>query len=145
MPPSCRCSDHRITLQRIEVRVAGELEGAIAAAAKNRAQGLVFFEDAMLIANSARIAAVASRVRLAGAGNREFVEAGGLLGFGVNLPEMCRRAAYFIDRILKGARPADILVEQASKFELVLNAKAAKGLGIKVPQAILVRADRVIE
>ncbi len=105
----------------------------------------MFFEDATLLANAARIAALAAKQKLPAAGNREFAEAGGLIGYGVNFRETFRRAAYFVDKILKGAKPGDIPIEQATRFELVLNVKAAKALGIKVPQSILVRADRVIE
>jgi putative ABC transport system substrate-binding protein len=135
----------KIALQRVQVRAAGEIEGAIEAVVKSRAQAFVFFEDATLIANAARIADLATKQKLPAAGNREFAEAGGLIGYGVNFHETFRRTAYFVDRILKGTKPGDIPVEQASKFELVLNVKTAKALGIKVPQAILVRADRVIE
>jgi putative ABC transport system substrate-binding protein len=135
----------KVALQRMEVRDVGAIEGAIEAMAKSRSQAFVFFEDATLLANSARIAALAAKQRLPAAGNREFAEAGGLIGYGVNFYETFRRAAYFVDRILKGAKAGDIPVEQASKFELVLNIKAAKALGIKVPQSVLVRADRVIE
>jgi putative ABC transport system substrate-binding protein len=135
----------KVALQRMEVRDVGAIEGAIEAMAKSRSQVFVFFEDATLLANSARIAALAAKQRLPAAGNREFAEAGGLIGYGVNFYETFRRAAYFVDRILKGAKAGDIPVEQASKFELVLNIKAAKALGIKVPQSVLVRADRVIE
>ena len=135
----------KIALQRVAVRGAGEIEGAIESAAKSRAQAFVFFEDATLLANAARIAAFAAKQKLPAAGNREFAEAGGLIGYGVNFRETFRRAAYFVDKILKGAKPGDIPIEQATRFELVLNVKAAKALGIKVPQSILVRADRVIE
>jgi putative ABC transport system substrate-binding protein len=73
------------------------------------------------------------------------VEAGGLLGYGVNFPGFYRRAAFFIDRILKGAKPGDIPIERATRFELIVNLKTAKALGVKIPQTLLQRADRVIE
>jgi putative ABC transport system substrate-binding protein len=78
-------------------------------------------------------------------GSKEFVEAGAFIGYGVNLLELWRRAAYFVDRILKGTRPSDLPVEQATKFELLVNLKTAKALGITVPRSLLLRADRVIE
>jgi ABC-type uncharacterized transport system substrate-binding protein len=79
------------------------------------------------------------------AGSSEFAEAGALIGYGVDFLDMCRSAAVFVDRILRGAKPADVPVEQATKFETVLNTRAAKSLGVAIPTSILLRADRVIE
>jgi len=135
----------KVGLQRFEVRGPDEFEATISSVAKARINAAVVFEDPVLIANVARIAVLAAKQRLAASGNREFAEAGGLIGYGVNFPAIFRRAAYFVDKILKGARPGDIPVEQATRFELIVNQKAAKVLGIKIPQSILVRADRVIE
>jgi len=135
----------KVGLQRFEVRGPDEFEATISSVAKARINAVVVSEDPVLIANVARIAVLATKQRLATAGNREFADAGGLIGYGVNFPAIFRRAAYFVDRILKGARPGDIPVEQATRFELIVNQKTARALGIKIPQSILVRADRVIE
>ena len=99
----------------------------------------------MLVANMRRLGELSVAKRLPGAGSDEYAEGGGLLVYGVNFPELWRRAPYFVDKILKGGKPATIPVEQAAKFETVVNLKTAKALGIKVPQSIVVRADRVIE
>jgi putative ABC transport system substrate-binding protein len=88
---------------------------------------------------------LSSQKRLPSAGTTDLAEAGGLIGYGVNVPAMFRRAAYFVDRILKGATPGDLPVERATKFDMVFNLKTAKALGLTIPQSLLQRADQVIE
>ena len=99
-----------------------------------------------MFANGKRIASLALKSRLPSmCGNREAVDAGGLKSYGADLAESCRRVAYFVDRILKGARPADLPVEQPTKFELVINLKTAKQIGLTIPPNVLARADKVIK
>ncbi len=135
----------KVEIEPFEVRGPNEFESAFAAMAKRRVDAVTINQDGMLNANSRAIADLAAKQRLPSAGFKEFAEAGGLIGYGVNRPEMFRRAAYFVDRILKGAKPGDMPVERPTKFELVVNMKTAKALGIKIPQTILLRADKVIE
>jgi len=102
--------------------------------------------DPLIATQRARIVDFAARHRLPSMyPSREFVEAGGLMFYGGSIPEMYQRAAVYIDRILKGAKPADLAIEQPTKFDMEINMKTAKALGIVLPQSILVRADRVIE
>jgi ABC-type uncharacterized transport system substrate-binding protein len=105
----------------------------------------VILEDAVFVSNARAIADLAAKYRLPSAGFNEFAEAGGLIGYGVDFLEMYRRAAVFVDKILKGAKPADIPVEQATKFAVVTNMKTAKALGLDVPTSLLLRSDEVIE
>ena len=135
----------KVELQRFEVRGPNEFEGAFSAMAKRRVDAVEITDDPMLIVNARAIADLAAKKRLPSIGFKEYAEAGGLKAYGVNLLDMWRRAAYFVDRILKGTKPGDLPVEQPTKFELVINMKTAKALGIKLPPSILVRADRVIE
>jgi putative ABC transport system substrate-binding protein len=115
-------------------------------AIKGRAEALFLLSDPLLIANRDRIATLAQSMQLPTMGDwREFVEAGCLMSYGSNIPEQFRRAADFVDRILRGAKPGDIPVEQPTKFELVINLKTAKALGLDVPLQLQQRADEVIE
>jgi putative ABC transport system substrate-binding protein len=102
-------------------------------------------EDGEFAASFKTIAALAIGNKLPSIGSKEYAEAGGLIGYGVNILNLYRRAAYFIDKILKGSRPADLPVEQPTRFEFVINLKTARALGIAVPPALLARADDVIE
>ena len=106
---------------------------------------VVVLEDGMLNSNIKRIAELAGAKRLPAIGLPELAEAGGLMAYGVDQLKMFRRAAYFIDKILKGTKAGDIPIERATTFETILNLKTAKALGIKFPQSVLVRADKVIE
>lgn len=135
----------RIELQQVEAHGPGDFERAFSAMSERRSEALVLQEDGVFLDNLRAIADRAARLSLPCAGSSEFAEAGALIGYGVDLLEMCRRAAVFVDKILKGAKPSDLPVEQATKFETVLNLAAAKSLGITLPTSILVRADRVIE
>ncbi len=117
-----------------------------AAMAKEQAKALLVVSDPMFFAQRERIVDLAAKNRLPGIFEwREFAEAGGLLSYGTNITAMHRRLATYVDRILKGAKPADLPVEQPTKFELVINLKTAKALGLKIPQSLLVRADQVIQ
>ena len=107
---------------------------------------LVVFPSPMLFAERRRIVAFTERHRLPSMfNNRQAVELGGLIGYGANIPELQRKIAGYADKILRGARPADLPVEQPTKFELVINLKTAKALGLTIPPSLLQRADQVIE
>jgi putative ABC transport system substrate-binding protein len=135
----------KVALRQFDVRDPGEFESVFSAMAKGRVDAVVVFDDPMLIANRRAIADLAARHRIPSVGQKEFAEAGGLIGYGQILVELFRRTGYFVDRILKGAKPADLPVEQASKFEMVVNMKTAKALGVTIAQSVLARADRIIE
>ena len=135
-----------IKLQVLEVRTSGDLEETFKAIAMARPGALRVQGDRLFLHNRARIMDLATKQRLPVVPvHPEFVEAGGLMAFGPSYPGMHRRAAYFVDKILKGAKPADLPVEQPTKFELVINLKAAKALGLTIPPSLLQRADQVIE
>ena len=124
----------------------GGLRAAFAMAAKDRPDALLVITTAVLFRERSQIAQLAWDNRLPAMYTlREFVEAGGLMSYGSSLPEMLRRAALYVDKILKGAKPADLPLEQPTKFELVINLKTAKALGLTIPPSLLLRADHVIE
>ncbi|HEX9818081.1 MAG TPA: ABC transporter substrate-binding protein [Methylomirabilota bacterium] len=134
-----------LTLEEIEVRRAADLETAVSAA-RQRAQAVIALADPFFTAHRARIVDLTTRHRLPGMYYwAEFAEAGGLMAYGPSLLDLYRRAATRVDRILKGARPADLPVEQPTRFELTVNFKTARALDLGLPQAVLVRADRVIQ
>jgi len=129
-----------------EVQAAADLPGAFAAMQRERAQALVVQISPFTADNARRIVDLAAQHRLPAMYDvRSFVDAGGLVSYGPSLPEMFRRAAFYVDRILKGAKPADLPIEQPTKFEMVINLKTARALGLSIPQSLLVRADQVIE
>lgn len=136
----------RLKLVQIEARNALEIDRAFPAMAEARAGALIVATDALLIQHYPRIADLAMRNRLPAVSQiREFVEAGGLVSYGPNLTEQFRRAATYVDKIFKGAKPGDLPVEQSASFELLVNGRTAKSLGIAIPRSLLLRADRVIE
>jgi putative tryptophan/tyrosine transport system substrate-binding protein len=135
-----------ISLQPLELRgPKPDLDGAFQAAAKGRVSALITIAGSLLNRYTNRIADLAIKNRLASMHERsEYVEAGGLMSYSGNDAESSRRAATYVDKILKGAKPADLPVEQPTKFELVINVKTAKQIGLTIPPNVLARADRVI-
>jgi len=129
----------------VDARAPAEFEKAFEVMATRRAESLIVFEDPMFTGEAGKLAALAVRHRLPSVGQVAFAEAGGLIGNGTNQLELFRRAAFFIDRIFKGAKPGDLPIEQSSRFELVVNMNTAAALGVTLPKQILFRADRVIE
>jgi len=135
-----------LEVQPVSVRRPEEIEDAFAAMSRARADGLIVMPDALFLNLRVRLADLVGKARLpAMYGFRENVEAGGLMSYGTSLPDLIRRAAGYVDKILKGAKPADLPVEQPTKFELVVNLKTAKALGLTIPQSLLVRADEIIQ
>jgi putative ABC transport system substrate-binding protein len=136
----------RVKIQVLEVRERQGIDDAFAAMARERAEALLVMTDPLFLAQRERIVDLAAKHRLPGIfGWREFAEAGGLLSYGTNVADMYRRLATYVDKILKGAKPGDLPIEQPTKFEFVINLKTAKALGLTIPPSILSRADRLIE
>lgn len=135
-----------LSLQVVEARNPDELEKAVASAIAKGTGGLVVVQDTMLLAQRSQLAELVATSRLPAIyGIREHVEAGGLMAYAANRPEMFRRAAYYVDRILKGTSPAELPIEQPTKFQLIMNLKAARALNLTIPATLLARADEVIE
>lgn len=138
--------DLRVQIQLLHARNPGEIGQAFQEASKKGVNALIVFDDPVIWSHRKQIVALAEKSRLPVMyGYSEFVSEGGLISYGPHRPDLYRRTAVYVDKILKGARPADLPIEQPTKFELVVNMKTAKALGIKIPQSILVRADKVIE
>jgi len=137
----------RLELQSVEVPRAEDLDRAFSAVTNQRAQALVLpAANPVGFANRGQIASFAQRNRLPSIyAEKEYVDAGGLMSYGPSNPDMSRRTAMYVDKILKGAKPADLPVEQPTKFELVINLKTAKALGLTLPPSLVRRADEVIE
>ena len=135
-----------VKLQSLEVRGANpDFESALKTATKGQVQGVVVAGTPIYRAHRARLVNLTGKSRLPAVyDDREFVEAGGLMSYGPNHIDLYRRAAYYVDRILKGAKPADLPVERPMKFELIINLKAAKQIGLTIPPNVLARADKVI-
>jgi putative ABC transport system substrate-binding protein len=135
-----------VQLHIVQAGSPAEIEAAFATMSSQRAGGVLVLRDSFFLAQRAQIAALAAKDRLPSVyGLKEQAEAGGLMAYGASTPPMYRRAATYVDKILKGAKPADLPVEQPTKFELVINLKTAKALGLTIPQSLLQRADEVIQ
>jgi putative tryptophan/tyrosine transport system substrate-binding protein len=134
-----------LTLRSWEVRAADGFDQVFTALNKDRPHGLVVTGGTLMLANLKRIAAFTLKSRLPSIGYREYVATGGLMSYGADQADSYRRVAYYVDRILKGAKPADLPVEQPTKFELVINLKTAKQIGLTIPQSMLYRTDKVIK
>jgi len=134
-----------LTLEVFEVRGSGELADAFRAMAARRVDAVTVLQDGMLNANTAAIAELAAAHRFPSTGFKQFAEAGGLIGYGVDFLAMYRRAAHYVDRILKGARPGELAMERPTRFELVINRATAKALGVAIPQQLLLQADKLLD
>jgi putative ABC transport system substrate-binding protein len=135
-----------VALEALEVRRPEDFDAAFATAKQRNAQALLDLGDPLTIAYRSRITALAASSRLPAVyAAREFPDEGGLMSYGASIVLLFRRAATFVDKILKGAKPADLPIEQPTKFELVINVRVAKALGLTIPPSLLARADDVIE
>jgi putative ABC transport system substrate-binding protein len=136
----------KLRLQYQDVLDSKDIEPAFRAATKGRADALITLNSGILVSQAAQIVSLAEKNRLPATYTQvDYVDAGGLMFYGVSLVDLSRRAATYVDKILKGAKPADLPVEQPTKFELVINLKGAKQIGLTIPPQVLARADRVIK
>jgi ABC-type uncharacterized transport system substrate-binding protein len=145
--PVLQTAANSLNVELVQFNVSGpsDFEAAFIGIDQEKVDALVIQEDAVLLGNLRTIAAMAAKRSLPFVSSSEFAESGGLIGYGIDFLQMCRHAATFVHKILQGSKPADIPVEQATKFETILNLSAAKTLGITIPTSILLRADHVIE
>jgi putative ABC transport system substrate-binding protein len=134
-----------ITLQSVEIRGPDDFDTAFSAMTRERAEALIAFSDPLFVLHRRRIADLAAKNHLPAVyASREVVDAGGLMFYGPSISDMFRRAAVYVDKILKGAKPADLPMEQPTRFELIINLKTVKALGLTIPQSLLRRADEII-
>ncbi len=134
-----------MTLNSLEIKEPDDIDSAFATIVKDRPGALLVLGDRLFFAHQTRIIELAGKSRLPTIySQRLYVEAGGLMSYGANFADQYRRAATYVDKILKGAKPADLPVEQPTKFELVINLKTAKQIGLTIPPYVLAKADRVI-
>ncbi len=134
-----------ITLQSVEIRGPDDFDTAFSAMTRGRAEALIAFSDPLFVLHRRRIADLAAKNHLPAVyASREVVDAGGLMFYGPSISDMFRRAAVYVDKILKGAKPADLPMEQPTRFELIINLKTVKALGLTIPQSLLRRADEII-
>jgi ABC-type uncharacterized transport system substrate-binding protein len=145
--PVLQTAANSLNVELVQFNVSGpsDFEAAFIGIDQEKVDALVIQEDAVFLGNLKTIAAMAAKRSLPFVSSSEFAESGGLIGYGIDFLQMCRHAATFVHKILQGSKPADIPVEQATKFETILNLSAAKTLGITIPTSILLRADHVIE
>jgi putative tryptophan/tyrosine transport system substrate-binding protein len=136
---------NRVQIEPVEVRDASELESAFSTLERRGVDAILVHSDALFTHRAESIAALAAKHRIASVGPWDFAKAGGLIGYGQSMRESYRHIAVFVDKILKGAKPADMPIEQPTKIELVINLKTAKALGLTISQALLLRADEVVQ
>jgi putative tryptophan/tyrosine transport system substrate-binding protein len=134
----------RLAFRPIAVRQADDLEGAFASI-RQEADGVVIIDDGRFIANAGRLAELAAKHRLPMIGFKELVDVGGLMAYAIDFPDVWRRSMLLVDKIFKGAKAGDLPIQRATKFELVINLKTVKALGLTIPQSLLLRADQIIE
>jgi putative ABC transport system substrate-binding protein len=135
----------RVTVVRAPVSAPSELGRTFGSIAQSGPAAIVVQDDTMFAVNAGAVAELARRHRLPSAGSTAFAEAGGVVGYGASDLALYRRGAYFVDRILRGTKPGDLPIEQATRFELAINARTAHALGLAIPETVLARADRVVE
>ena len=134
-----------LELHQFDVRSPADFEAAFSAMAAQGVSALVPLEDPILLSNAPAVAALALKQRLPSCGWPDFAIGGGVMGYGVDFPDLFRHAATYVDKILKGAKPGDLPIQRATKFEIIVNLKTAKALGLTIPCSLLVRANEVIE